>query len=71
MKNPLREWEPVGAAILKYLFDNSISLTLFKSLEDKLESQKEEIASQRAEIEALEGDFHLVGRLAGLDGQTA
>lgn len=38
MKHQLKEWGPASAAIMQYLFTNSISLTLYRSLEARVET---------------------------------
>ena len=43
MSRPLREWPPIGASIMRYLFDNSISLTLFRQLESKAAETDEKV----------------------------
>ena len=42
MEHQLQEWDPADAAIMQYLFNNSISLTLYRSLEARVEIQEEE-----------------------------
>ncbi|EJK52624.1 hypothetical protein THAOC_28082 [Thalassiosira oceanica] len=37
MKHQLKEWAPASAAIMQYLFTNSISLTLYRALEARVE----------------------------------
>ena len=57
MKHQLREWDPAGAAIMQYLFNNSISLTLYRSLEARVESQEEELAKIKRADKVKEGQI--------------
>ncbi|EJK73238.1 hypothetical protein THAOC_05148 [Thalassiosira oceanica] len=40
-KHQLKEWGPASAAIMQYLFSNSISITLYRSLESRVDAMED------------------------------
>ncbi|EJK63934.1 hypothetical protein THAOC_15381 [Thalassiosira oceanica] len=60
-KHQLKEWGPASAAIMQYLFSNSISITLYRSLESRVDAMEEKWEkAEKKEKDAGAGDELMV-----------